>query len=127
MRNCLCKLLQDANVSCMLNENSNTVVFERPDDIAFIRKWQLACEGNIAHAIVMPNVTPEKIMTFVKDLVECRKNRKNTDLCIKNHIGADCCICKTCTELRGDNETRPFTPRAARVSTVGSSTNDQDN
>jgi histidine decarboxylase len=43
----------------MLNELSNTVVFERPADEEFVRKWQLACEGPIAHAVVMPNVTPD--------------------------------------------------------------------
>ena len=35
----------------MLNELSSTVVFERPREEAFVRKWQLACEGDIAHVV----------------------------------------------------------------------------
>ncbi len=50
----------------MLNELSNTVVFERPQEEAFVRKWQLACEGPIAHVVVMPNVTITKLEEFVQ-------------------------------------------------------------
>ncbi|CAA6675371.1 unnamed protein product [Spirodela intermedia] len=56
----------------MLNELSSTVVFERPQDDEFVRKWQLACEGNIAHVVVMPNVTVEKLCVFVDELVRVR-------------------------------------------------------
>lgn len=56
----------------MLNELSNTVVFERPKEEAFVRKWQLACQGDIAHVVVMPNVTLDKIEAFVTDLVASR-------------------------------------------------------
>lgn len=58
MRNAryLRKMLEKAGVKCMLNELSSTVVFERPEEEEFIRKWQLACEGSIAHVVVMPNV-----------------------------------------------------------------------
>ena len=42
----------------MLNELSSTVVFERPTEEAFIRKWQLACEGDIAHVVVRPAALP---------------------------------------------------------------------
>ena len=38
-------MLEGAGIKCMLNELSSTVVFERPTEEAFIRKWQLACEG----------------------------------------------------------------------------------
>ena len=38
-------MLEGAGIKCMLNELSSTVVFERPTEDAFIRKWQLACEG----------------------------------------------------------------------------------
>lgn len=54
-----------------LNELSNTVVFERPPDPEFIKKWQLACEGDIAHVVVMPNIDVDKLETFVRELMDC--------------------------------------------------------
>lgn len=56
----------------MLNELSNTVVFERPLEEPFVRKWQLACEGTIAHVVVMPNITISKLEDFVQDYVQSR-------------------------------------------------------
>jgi histidine decarboxylase len=56
--------------SSRLNDLSSTVVLERPVDDAFIRRWQLACEEDIAHVVVMPNVTSGKIDLFVQELVE---------------------------------------------------------
>ena len=44
------------------------MVLERPIEDAFIKKWQLACEEDIAHVVVMPNVTRNKIDLFVKEL-----------------------------------------------------------
>ena len=38
-------MLESAGIKNMLNELSSTVVFERPTEEPFIRKWQLACEG----------------------------------------------------------------------------------
>ena len=49
------------DISCRLNELSSTVVLERPADEAFVRRWQLACEEDIAHVVVMPNVTRDKV------------------------------------------------------------------
>lgn len=74
MRNAylLKSLLEQAGVKCMLNELSNTVVFERPVEEAFIRKWQLACEGSVAHVVVMPNITIDKLEAFVLALIESR-------------------------------------------------------
>ena len=46
------------------------MVLERPIDDAFVKKWQLACEEDIAHVVVMPNVTRSKIDLFVKDLLK---------------------------------------------------------
>ena len=66
------QMLLEAGVKATLNDLSNTVVFERPKEEAFIRKWQLACEGGIAHVVVMPNVDIEKLELFVLDLVESR-------------------------------------------------------
>lgn len=61
--------LQSAGVSCRLNDMSSTVVLERPIDDAFVKRWQLACEEDIAHVVVMPNVTENKIDLFVEELV----------------------------------------------------------
>lgn len=36
------------------------------------RRWQLACEGDIAHVVVMPNITIRKLETFVQELFESR-------------------------------------------------------
>ena len=131
-------MLEGAGIKCMLNELSSTVVFERPTEEAFIRKWQLACEGRehdrslaycvrvnsthdavrrifaqiacfsltflsvwrscpdplyavfglsvfgsltsvhaiaagtIAHVVVMPNISIDKLETFVAELIESR-------------------------------------------------------
>lgn len=74
MRNAhvLQQMLESAGIRTMLNELSNTVVFERPKEEAFVRKWQLACEGEIAHVVVMPNITVEKLEEFVADYVQSR-------------------------------------------------------
>ena len=62
--------LTNAGLTCRLNDLSSTVVLERPVDDNFIKRWQLACEDDIAHVVVMPNVTREKIDVFVKDYKE---------------------------------------------------------
>ena len=80
----------------MLNDNSNTVVLERPDSENFVQKWQLACQGNIAHVVVMPNVTKEKILVFVRDLVASQQEMQRlTPKCVKEHIGPHC-LCAVC-------------------------------
>jgi histidine decarboxylase len=55
-----------------LNDLSTTVVLERPLDDALVKRWQLACEEDIAHVVVMPNVSKNKIDRFVQELVSCR-------------------------------------------------------
>lgn len=64
--------ITDAGLSCRLNDLSSTVVLERPLDEFLVKRWQLACEEDIAHVVVMPNVTPAKIDKFVEELVECK-------------------------------------------------------
>jgi histidine decarboxylase len=64
------KLIQDAGVKSALNVLSSTVVLERPMDPAFIHRWQLACTDDIAHVVVMPNVTRYKIDRFVEELIQ---------------------------------------------------------
>ena len=36
-----------------------------------MQRWQLACERDIAHIVVMPNVTEHKVDLFVKELQQC--------------------------------------------------------
>lgn len=62
--------LTEVGFSCRLNDLSSTVVLERPAEDAFIKRWQLACEEDIAHVVVMPNVTHRKIDRFVAELCE---------------------------------------------------------
>jgi glutamate/tyrosine decarboxylase-like PLP-dependent enzyme len=46
--------LEAVGIDCMLNRLSSTVCFARPSNLNFVRKWQLACQGDIAHVVVMP-------------------------------------------------------------------------
>ena len=64
--------ITEAGLTCRLNDLSSTVVLERPMDDKLIKRWQLACEEDIAHVVVMPNVTKFKIDKFVEELVECK-------------------------------------------------------
>lgn len=65
--------LKAAGLTCRLNDLSSTVVLERPLDEDLIKRWQLACEEDIAHVVVMPNVTKYKIDRFVEELNECQR------------------------------------------------------
>ncbi|CAI6002595.1 unnamed protein product [Closterium sp. NIES-65] len=65
--------LRAAGFGAMLNTLSSTVVFERPEEEAFVRRWQLACQGKVAHAVVMPSVSPEKVDLFVREFVASRE------------------------------------------------------
>ncbi|XP_021740333.1 serine decarboxylase-like [Chenopodium quinoa] len=89
--------LKEAGLSVMLNRLSNTVVFERPQDEDIIRYWQLSCQGNIAHVVVMPNVTIKKLDTFISELVEKRSNwlkdGENQPPCVASDIGKENCVC----------------------------------
>ena len=89
--------LRQAGISAMLNELSSTVVFERPRDEEFVRQWQLACQGNMAHVVVMPNVTIEKLEGFLDALIEGRsiwyKDDKGKPPCLAAEIGSGNCSC----------------------------------
>jgi len=61
--------LRAHGLACRLNDLSSTVVLERPADENFVQRWQLACEEDIAHVVVMPNVTREKVDVFVAEIV----------------------------------------------------------
>jgi histidine decarboxylase len=53
----------------LMNNNSSTVVFQKPSNQAFIYKWQLACHNDLCHVVVMPNITKTKIDEFLHDLL----------------------------------------------------------
>jgi histidine decarboxylase len=66
--------LTGGGFTARLNDLSCTVVLERPMCDTFIKKWQLACEDDIAHVVVMPNVTREKIDLFISELQTVRQS-----------------------------------------------------
>lgn len=83
----------------MLNEYSITVVFERPLEQEFIHKWQLSCERDMAHVVVMPGVTIEMLDKFVSEFAKERfiwyQDGNNVQpLCLANiDIGTHNCVC----------------------------------
>ncbi|RYQ93109.1 hypothetical protein HN51_056347 [Arachis hypogaea] len=90
--------LGDAGIGAMLNEFSNTVVFEKPLDDEFVSRWSLACNGNIAHVVVMQHVTIQMLDSFVAELVHNRSIWFQQDgirksLCIADDVGAVNCSC----------------------------------
>ena len=72
--------MRENNILSFINNNSSTVVFEKPNNMDFIKKWQLACESDIAHVIVMPNITKDKIDIFVNEFLECINLYGHTDI-----------------------------------------------
>nr|GEX89232.1 serine decarboxylase [Tanacetum cinerariifolium] len=88
---------KEAEFGAMLNELSSTVVFERPQDEKFTRKWQLACQGNITHVVVKPNINIHKLDDFVNELIErckvCYENEKLKSPCVASQIGSSYCLC----------------------------------
>jgi histidine decarboxylase len=51
----------------LLNDFSTTVVFDRPA-AAVCQTWQLACQGDRAHVVVMQNLTRERLDRFLDAL-----------------------------------------------------------
>jgi histidine decarboxylase len=51
-----------------LNPYSNTVVFDKPTDPQMVKKYQLATQGDRAHAIMMQNHGTEFIDSFVDEI-----------------------------------------------------------
>ncbi|XP_021746121.1 serine decarboxylase-like [Chenopodium quinoa] len=89
--------LKAMGASVMLNKASIIVVFERPPEKEFIKRWQLSCTGNIAHICVMPHVTSDKINEFVIELIEKRstwyKDGGKQPPCVASDIGKENCVC----------------------------------
>jgi histidine decarboxylase len=59
--------LKEKGLNPFLNPYSNTVVFDKPLD-SLVKKYQLATQGNQAHAIMMQNHSSEFIDTFTEEL-----------------------------------------------------------
>ena len=92
--------LQRVGIGAMKNEFSNIVVFEKPLDVGFARRWNLASKGSIAHIVVMQHVTIETLDSFVKEFVQKRfiwlkDGQKNLPLCIADEVGISNCACKS--------------------------------
>ncbi|XP_047334481.1 serine decarboxylase-like [Impatiens glandulifera] len=89
--------LKEEGISVMLNELSSTVVFERPLEDDFVNRWQLACQGSMAHVVVMPSVTIEKLKEFLDELLKKRtdwyKDGGVQPSCLADDIGGANCLC----------------------------------
>lgn len=86
------KRMVDAGYSAMLNKYSTTIVFEKPS-AETVHTWQLACVTNIAHVVVMPSSSREKLDRFFADYVEDMKDKPR--VCVKPEIGVFC-LCPNC-------------------------------
>lgn len=58
--------LRTAGVPVLRNRHGLTVVFPEPPE-PIVTRYQLACSGGTAHAIVMPNVTDALVARFLAD------------------------------------------------------------
>lgn len=72
----LYKQLKQIGCNPILNAFSTTVVFEKPG-VETCRKWHLATQADLAHIVVMQNLSPQKIDCFIKDLLGDRTNYSN--------------------------------------------------
>ncbi|KAI3959299.1 hypothetical protein MKW98_018889 [Papaver atlanticum] len=89
--------LRSEGISVMLNDLSTTVIFERPKDEEFVPHLQLACQGNIAHVVVMRSVTIKILDEFLNDLIMKRsiwlQDGKVQPTCVAVDIGNENCAC----------------------------------
>ena len=88
----LVKELKKRNISAFKNSLSSTVIFERPNE-EFVKRWQLACTGDIAHVVVMPSVNKEKLDLFLKEIDILVFEKK----CVKNYMNTYC-QCQYCSQ-----------------------------
>ena len=74
-RECLAKAayfhrqLKGAGLDCLLNPYSSTVVFPKPGT-KVVEKWQLATQGNLAHAVIMQNHSYELLDCLLANLLK---------------------------------------------------------
>lgn len=85
--------MRKRNISAYKNELSSTIIFERPNE-DFVKKWQLACTGDIAHVVVMPSVNKEKLDLFLKEIDELKFQGK----CLIPYMDTYC-QCMKCKKL----------------------------
>lgn len=85
--------LRKRKISSFKNSLSSTVVFERPNE-EFVKRWQLACTGNIAHVVVMPSIDKGKLDLFLKEIDEIEFRGK----CLIEYMGP-ICMCKKCNNI----------------------------
>ena len=86
----LVKELRKRNISAFKNSLSSTVIFERPNE-EFVKRWQLACTGDIAHVVVMPSVDKGKLDLFLKEI----DNIKLEGKCLVEYMDSNC-QCNKC-------------------------------
>ncbi len=65
----LADALREAGVPVLCNPFGMTLVFPQPSE-AIVKRYQLACYRNEAHAIIMPNVTDALVSRFLDDYLE---------------------------------------------------------
>ena len=56
--------LQELGIDAWRNPHAITVVLPKPAPLV-LEKWQLAVQGEIAHMMVMPHISREKIDQFI--------------------------------------------------------------
>jgi histidine decarboxylase len=61
------KTMNEAGINAWRNDLAITVVFPRPKE-SICRKWKLAAQDDIAHAICMPQVTTDVIDELITDI-----------------------------------------------------------
>ena len=86
--------LRERGVSCFKNDFCNTVVFERPASMDFIKKYHLAVT-TIGHVVVMQSVTREKLVQFADEFAALVKNcDQEQRTCMKAETGSTAaCFC----------------------------------
>ena len=82
--------LRKRNISSFKNSLSSTIIFERPNE-EFVKRWQLACTGDIAHVVVMPSVDKGKLDLFLKEIDELKFEGK----CLIKYMDTNC-LCPKC-------------------------------
>lgn len=61
--------IHSSGIDCWINPFSITVVMEKPEDTDLTSAWQLACQGNICHIVVMPHIRDETLYTFINSMI----------------------------------------------------------
>lgn len=89
-------MMVSKQISCFLNDNANTVVFERPPTLEFIKKYHLAVT-TIGHVVVMPSVQLDKLEQFTDEfaaLLRAPQTVQEKRTCMKAECGKTAaCFC----------------------------------